>query len=236
MDAEFRKKMLQAIKDRHSVRHYLPRPIDDATRSLINAKIEELNREGGLHMQPVYDETKGFSGFFAYGQFSGVENYIVMAGEKDETLDERIGYYGEQLVLYVQTLGLNTCWAGLSYRKVKGTYQLDEGEKIGCYIALGYGKTQGIGHKIKTPGEVSNVGANTPDWFLEGVEAALLAPTAINQQKFYFEYEAPANPDARATVEAKRSFSIVGYTEMDLGIAKYHFEIGAGPENFQWRE
>lgn len=234
MDKAFREKMLEAIKARHSVRKYFPRPIDDATRRLINDKIEELNTEGRLHMQPVYDEPKGFSGLLAYGQFYGVTNYIVMAGRKDDTFDERIGYYGEQLVLYLQTLGLNTCWAGLSYRKVKGTYSLDEGEKIACYIAVGYGETQGTGHKIKSPGDVSNVSAVTPDWFLAGVDAALLAPTAVNQQKFYFEYRSPDTPDARPTVVARREFSIFGYTEMDLGIAKYHFEIGADPSNFQW--
>ncbi len=51
--------------------------------------------------------------------------------------------------LLAQTHGLNTCWTGLSYSKVPGTYELWSGEKIGCYIALGYGETQGAGHKVK---------------------------------------------------------------------------------------
>lgn len=235
MTQEYRQKMLEAIRERHSVRHYLPKPIEGENRALIDGKIEELNLEGNLHIQAVYDEPKGFSGFFAYGQFSGVMNYFVMAGKKDDTLDERIGYYGEKLVLYAQTLGLNTCWAGLSYRKVKDTYQLEEGEKIVCYIALGYGVTQGVSHKIKSPGDVSNAGADTPDWFLEGVEAALLAPTAINQQKFSFEYVRPDSPEEKATVIARKGFSLVGYTNIDLGIAKLHFEIGANPDNFTFK-
>ena len=103
---------------------------------------------------------------------------------KAEDLDERVGYYGEHLVLLAQTLGLNTCWVGLSYTKVPGTYVLDEGEKIACYIAIGYGETQGVGHKIKAVGQVSNASDATPSWFRKGVEAALLAPTAVNQQKF----------------------------------------------------
>ena len=231
MNADYREKMLAAIKARHSVRRYLPKPIDAAIIDLLNKKIEELNDLGRLHIQLVLNEPKGFSGFFAYGQFSGVTNYFVMAGENDGTLDERIGYFGEQLVLYAQSLGLNTCWAGLSYRKVKGTYLLENGEKIACYIALGYGETQGVSHKIKSPGDVSNVGTDTPDWFLAGVEAALLAPTAVNQQKFSFEYVAPVLQGEKATVIARKGFSLVGYTSMDLGIAKYHFEIGAG-DNF----
>lgn len=50
-----------------------------------------------------------------------------MAGQKADDLDERIGYYGEQLVLLAQALGLNTCWAGLSYRKVNGAYKIEKG-------------------------------------------------------------------------------------------------------------
>ena len=35
-------------------------------------------------------------------------------------------------------------------------------------------------------------------------------------------------------VAAKPLFSMVGYSKMDLGIVKYHFEVGAGRENFEW--
>jgi len=111
-----------------------------------------------------------------------------MAGKKSDDLDERVGYYGEHLVLLAQMLGLNTCWVGLSYSKVPGTFVLANDEKIACYIALGYGETQGASHKVKTIEQVSNVSDITPSWFKRGVQAALYAPTAINQQNFYFEY------------------------------------------------
>ena len=134
--------------------------------------------------------------------------------------------------MLAQTLGLNTCWVGLSYSKVPGSYVLDEDEKIACYIAIGYGETQGSGHKIKTVEQVSNASDITPSWFRKGVEAALLAPTAVNQQKFSFEYVGMSNNCHQ--VRAKKGFSMIGYTQMDLGIAKYHFEIGAGKVNFEW--
>ena len=156
-----------------------------------------------------------------------------MIGEKADDLDERIGYYGEQLVLLAQTLGMNTCWVGLSYTKIPGTYVLNEGEVIKAYISIGYGETQGVAHKIKRIDQVSNVNDDSPDWFRRGVEAALLAPTAINQQKFSFEL-LPAEDGQLPRVLAMRHFSLVGYTQMDLGIAKYHFELAAGKDNFQW--
>ena len=224
----------EAIKARHSVRAYKEQPLTEADAQALEEKIAELNRKGCLHIQLIKNEPKAFLGPFArYGKFRGVTNYLVMAGKESEDLDERIGYYGEQLVLFAQTIGLNTCWVGLSYTKIPDTYVLNEGEKIGCYVAIGYGETQGVSHKIKRIDQVSNVNADTPDWFRRGVEAALLAPTAINQQKFSFEL-LPVEDGQVPRVIAKRHFSLVGYTQMDLGIARYHFEIGAGKENFQW--
>ena len=223
----------EAIQARHSVRAYKERPLADETVRVLVDKITELNQAGRLHMQLILNEPKAFQGTLAkYGKFRNVNNYIVMAGKKADDLDERIGYYGEQIVLLAQTLGLNTCWVGLSYSKVPGTYVLDEGEKIACYIAIGYGETQGVSHKIKTVEQVSNASDITPSWFKKAVEAALLAPTAVNQQKFSFEHVGVKNNCHQ--IRAKKGFSMIGYTKMDLGIAKYHFEIGAGKVNFEW--
>ena len=223
----------EAIEARHSVRAYKEQPLTEDVVRVLEEKIAALNREGKLHMQLILNEPKAFLGTMAkYGKFRNVTNYIVMAGKRADDLDERVGYYGEQLVLLAQTLGLNTCWVGLSYSKVSGTYVLEDGEKIACYIAIGYGETQGVRHKIKTVNQASNASDVTPTWFLKGVEAALLAPTAVNQQKFSFVYV--GTKDGRHQVHARKGFSMIGYTQMDLGIAKYHFEIGAGKENFVW--
>jgi hypothetical protein len=224
----------EAIKARHSVRAYKAQPLAEDIVKVLEKEIEGQNCQGHLHIQLIKNEPKAFQGKLAkYGKFSNVTNYLVMAGQKAEDLDERIGYYGEHLVLLAQTLDLNTCWVGLSYSKIPGTYVLEEGEVIKAYIAIGYGETQGVGHKIKTVGKTSNASDITPSWFRKGVEAALLAPTAVNQQKFFFEY-LPAKDSKPAQVIAKRSFSLIGYTQLDLGIAKYHFEVGAGKDNFEW--
>lgn len=226
--------LIEAISARHSVRRYKDSPIPSDVLSVLRDKVVEVNRLGGLHVQLVTEEPKAFSGLMAYGTFSGVRNYFVMAGRKSDDLDESIGYYGEQLVLLAQTLGLNTCWAGLTYSKIPGTYELGDDEKIACYIALGYGLTQGSGHKVKTREEVSNAGEGTPEWFGRGVDAALLAPTAVNQQKFRLDFLDPGSEGSLPTVSAKPSFSMIGYTKIDLGIVKYHFELGAGKDNFEW--
>jgi len=234
----------EAIEARHSVRAYKDQPLSEDVVKVLEDEVAIINKEGNLHIQLILNEPKAFQGTLAkYGKFRNVKNYLVMAGKQVEDLDERVGYYGERLVLLAQTLGLNTCWVGLSYSKVPGTYVLNEGEKIVCYIAIGYGETQGVSHKIKTVEQVSrsavrtlgsskNASDITPSWFRRGVEAALLAPTAVNQQKFSFEYV--GMEDGRHQVRAKKGFSLIGYTQIDLGIAKYHFEIGAGKGNFEW--
>jgi nitroreductase len=223
----------EAIEARHSVRAYKDQPLSEETVKVLEDEIVTLNNEGQLHIQLICNEPKAFQGTMAkYGKFRNANNYLVMAGKKADDLDERIGYYCEHLVLLAQTLGLNTCWVGLSYSKVPGTYELGKDEKIACYIAIGYGETQGVGHKIKTVEQVSNASDITPSWFKKGVEAALLAPTAVNQQKFSFEYVGMSNNHHQ--VRAKKGFSMIGYTQMDLGIAKYHFEIGAGKDKFEW--
>ena len=218
--------MLEIMKGRHSVRQYLDKPLTAETVSALTDKIDICNREGGLHIQLVTNEPKAFDGFMArYGKFSGVTNYLALIGKKGPDLEERCGYYGERLVLLAQEMGLNTCWVGLTYSKVKTAYTVGSGEKLCAVIALGYGKTQGVPHKSKAMSEVAKVTGTMPEWFKVGMDAALLAPTAMNQQKFVFTLA-----NGRVQAQAGSGF----YTKMDLGIAKYHFEIGAGKENFQW--
>lgn len=222
----------EAIVARHSVRKYNDKEIPADIITALQDKIAECNKVGNLNIQLVLNETRAFTGMLSYGQFSGVKNYLVMVGKKGNNLDERIGYYGEQLVLLAQTLGLNTCWVGLSYRKVPEAYHVGNDEKLACMIAIGYGETQGVSHKIKTVEQVSNASDITPSWFKKGVEAALLAPTAVNQQRFSFEHVGVKNNCHQ--IRAKKGFSMIGYTKIDLGIAKYHFEIGAREVNFEW--
>ena len=219
----------EAIKTRHSVRKYTDKPIETAKVATLRADIERANAESGLNIQLVLDEPKAFStGMWKYGQFSGVKNYFVMAGPKGKEAEEKIGYYGERLVLLAQTLGLNTCWVGLTYKKIPGTYTLREGDIVHCVIALGYGSTPGMQHPLKPIEQFYESEGIPPKWFQDGMEAAMLAPTAVNQQKFKFILH-----DGNK-VAAKTSFSMAGYTNIDLGIVKYHFELGAGKDRFDW--
>lgn len=219
--------LLEAMEKRHSVRAYKDRPMDGETKEKLKKFLEFCNQESGLHMQLVTEEPKAFDSFMAhYGKFSGVKNYIAVVGKKGPDLDEKCGYYGEKVVLYAQQLGLNTCWVALTYRKEKGAFQVDSGEKLRLVIAIGYGKTQGVPHKSKSLEDVVKTDGNIPEWFRKGVQAALLAPTAVNQQKFVLTLEGD-----RVSAKAGRAF----YSKLDLGIVKYHFEIGSGKDSTVWK-
>ena len=218
----------EAMNTRHSVRQYTDKALGEGVVLALKEEIDACNRESGLHIQLVTNEPKAFDGFMAhYGKFSGVTNYIDMIGKKGPTLEETCGYYGERLVLFAQQLGLNTCWVAMTYSKIKTAFVLSSGEKLCIVIALGYGATQGVPHKSKTIQDVVKAEEPLPGWFQDGVKAALLAPTAMNQQKFTFSLT-----DNRVSVKAGMGF----YAKIDLGIVKYHFEIGAGETGWTWGE
>lgn len=213
--------IIELMKERHSVRQYTDKKIEKEKREVLNTLIAQINQKAGLHIQIIYDEPKCFNSMMAhYGKFDGVNNYIALVREKSKP-DEALGYYGEQIVLKAQELGLNTCWVAMTHGKSKA--QIDKGEKLVCLISLGYGKTAGAAHKSKKLSEVCNYKKDMPEWFLSGMEAALLAPTAMNRQKFYFELL----PDNSIKITCGKGL----YTKLDLGIVKYHFEVVSGKVN-----
>lgn len=217
---------MEAVRARHSVRQYLDQPLCPEEIATLTEEVRVCNQESGLHIQLVTNEPKAFSGFMAhYGKFSGVANYFALVGKAGGDLQEKCGYWGERLVLQAQRMGLNTCWVALSFSKVKSAYTLNRGEKLVAVIALGHGVTQGGSHKSKKMDEVVRAAGPLPDWFQAGMESVLLAPTALNQQKFLFSLAG-----SQVSAQATGGF----FSKIDLGIVKYHFEIGAGKEHFQW--
>jgi hypothetical protein len=210
---------MDIMRERHSVRQYKDQKIEAEKRAALEQVIGECNAESGLHIQIIYDEPKCFDSFMAhYGKFSGVSNYIALVGKKNDGLDETAGYYGERIVLRAQELGLNTCWVAMTHGK--SAAEIKGGEKLACLIAIGYGVDQGVPHTSRPVAEVCSCADDMPDWFASGMEAALLAPTAVNQQKFYFELKG----DTVTAQVRGRGF----YTKLDLGIVRYHFEKASG--------
>ena len=212
----------EAIRERHSVRHFKNEPIKAEDKEKLEALIKECNQESGLNIQLVIDDPACFKTFLAhYGYFKNVNNYIALVGKKTlENLDELCGYYGEKIVLAAQILGLNTCWVAGTYKKGKCKAAFAADEKIVCVIAIGYGENIGAAHKSKPEEKLCDVPeSERPDWFKAGLEAAILAPTAINQQKFLVSLQ-----DGQAVITTKGG----AMTQIDLGIVKYNFDAASG--------
>ena len=214
--------ILEALNERHSVRQFKNIPIDSETVTKLNSLISSCNEESGLNFQLITNEPQAFDVFLAhYGKFKNAVNYIVLVGNKTiADLDEKCGYFGERIVLEAQMMGLNTCWVAGTYSKKKSGISLNAGEKIVCVIAIGYGENQGVEHKSKPTEKLVKADLDAaPDWFKAGVDAALKAPTALNQQKFVITLEGD---------EAKIVSKGGAMTKLDLGIVKYNFEVGSG--------
>ena len=169
---------MEIIRQRHSVRRYLDKPLAGDVRDRLEAYVDFCNKESGLHIQLLCNEPAGFG-----RTFSHCANYLVFAGRRVPGLEERCGYYGEN---------------------------------------------DGKERKSKSFEEVTKVRGEIPDWFRAGVEAALLAPTAMNRQAFTLELQKDGAVRLR--------YSLGPFYQVDTGIVKLHFEIGAGKENFRWAE
>ena len=191
--------IMEAIDARHSVRAYKDQPIPQDVRDELDSFVSSCNEESGLNITVRYDDPDGFDSKLAhYGSFRNVKNYIILKGGKRSAFvlngsehadfDLVCGYIGEKIVLKAQQLGLNTCWVALTFNKKRVKELVPDGEKLCMVIALGYGETQGKAHKGKSMYDVIDVKGGMPEWFVEGVDAALKAPTAVNQQKFCFIY------------------------------------------------
>ena len=216
---------LEAISLRHTVRKFQKKPLDSEVVEKLNARITENNQKYGLNLKLVTGDSNGVWGVLRLFLAKNVNNYLILSGPNESTTGELLGYTGIDVALYAQTLGLNSWWIGGTYRR-KAVEALADGSLSAGIVVLGYGENQGKFHKSKETVDVSAYEGETPDWFLRGVEAALLAPTALNEQGFFI-----SGRGSDVSISCEGAFA-----EIDRGIVKYHFEVGAGKENFNWAD
>ncbi len=221
---------LEAAAIRISRRSYIPELISPEKKTILNRIIEDICLRSGLNIKLMEDGESCFSLIKSYGMFSGVKSYFALAGKSnDPYLREKIGYYGEELVLEATKLGLGTCWVGGSYDKSSSFFKPNCDESFVCVISVGEtGKKtvkekaleKAIKTKRKSSAEMSKVIGEAPEWFFKGVECAANAPSARNKQPIVFEYT-----DGKASAFSTAN---AGYNQIDLGIAEYHFELASG--------
>jgi hypothetical protein len=228
---------LEAIDLRQSRRGYQGTPIAVGSVNTIKAAVEQYNKISGLSIQWIEDGRAAFQGFsLGYGMFSGVRSYLAIVGKNSDIhLKEKAGYYGELLVLEATKQGLGTCWVGGTFRRNHCPCSVRDDETLVSLITVGNvaekksfreNAIYKLAHRgTKSLEELYSSDTQVPDWFLSGIKAVQKAPSAINQQPVHFEYLSGV-----ITAEVKHSDN---HQPIDLGIAKLHFEIGAGSGKFE---
>lgn len=215
------KDIIRLFKERHSVRRYKPIPSEQETKHSILKFLQSLKEESDLDIRLIENSKKVFGGLLL--KFAGWKQpppaYFAFIGN-----GEKCGYYGEKLVIYLQSIGLNTCWIGLFN---KSAAKKDTNTDVQITIAAGYGENSGNERRSKTFEQVSSYSGDAPEWFTNGVNCALLAPTAMNKQAFMI-----VGSGNKVEITYKEGL----FSAVDLGIIKYHFEQGAGIENFIWKK
>lgn len=248
---------VETIRERHSVREYDGKPLSRAEFNALIAVVEECARESGLDIQLVGDNPEVFNVIARFGLIRGCHTHVAfvvddakargatsganaaangateadcveMRGARRTAVDEAIGYWGQKIVLAAQDMGLNTCWCALCSRK-KSRAVVAPGKKIRLIIAVGHGKTQGFSRKTKSVEALSSVEcAKAPAWFAAAMEAAQLAPTAMNNQNFKITL---LSDGKTVRIDAPQS----GLNVIDEGIVRCNFEIAANEAGADWR-
>ncbi len=214
----------EAMRERHTVRKFTDKEIPKDIKSKLNTRVFANNEKYSVSIRFMIDDTNAFGFLTKAFLTKGVKNYFILSGGNIFTTDEKLGYCGTDLMLYAQTLGLNTWWVGGTYNR-RYINRNATGDKVLGLIAVGYGETQGVPHKSRPLDEVCKYEGDMPEWFKNGVEAALLAPTALNKQAFFIE-----GKENNVALSCDNGI----FSGVDKGIVKYHFELGAGTENFFW--
>lgn len=181
-----------------------------------------------------------FKGAIAhYGKIKGAPAFVAFIGNtEDPNVQEKVGYFGEGIILEATYLGIGSCWVGGFFKPevVASVIGLRKGEKVFAITPLGYPRNEfsleekfmtgfGMTHKRKPLSElVSGLEQSKwPQWIRVALESARLAPSAVNRQpwRFYVEPE-------KITISVdnlKDTYKIP--KRLDCGISMLHVEVGA---------
>jgi hypothetical protein len=177
----------------------------------------------------------------SYGKIKGAQALIAFIGDIDDSyVNEKIGYTGEGIVLEATAMGLGTCWVGGSMFFRRGLAESIVGagktERVFAVTPVGYAVSEfSLGERVQTafgmfhrrkPLAESISGLDEkqwPDWIRSALEAARIAPSAVNRQPWRFYVE----PNS-ITISVDSSLLEWGISKrMDCGIAMLHIEAAA---------
>lgn len=203
-------KLIKFLESRHSVREYLSQPIEKEKRKLISDFVDEVNKKAGTKFMVCFNRPDAFEGIMLKHWMKGCQNIIIFYHHDPI----EAGYYSAKIMLFIQKLGLNSCYVGASYKK-----KLFEkpGMTIQCGLAFGYGENQGKPHVNKSINDILVVEGKKPNNLDTYIRVALSAPSAMNRQRFKLHVK-----DEKVIPElTDHGF----FAEFDFGILKYYLDL-----------
>lgn len=228
-----------AMMKRYSCRAFQKELLAPEIRAQLSGKIEELNRESGLHFQLFCsDDISKPAALLSDSMFSGdCYAFAALVGPEQIEASEPLGYYGEALVIFAEQLGLGTCWVASTYDPDSISVEIPAGEKLWIIIPLGKAAEQPprqkeIRAKIRSRDRALDSFVESdvpflavPSWIQKGADAILAGPSAVNQQPVNLVWK-----DGVLTMKLIREGHHLHYC--DMGIAKKQFEISAAASYF----
>ena len=155
--------------------------------------------------------------------------YLVFCSRRSNGYYENAGYLAEQMALYLHKIGLGCCYSGMAKVGKQAAAEL-EFEPI-AVIAFGEGKAC-IDRNVKDfkRKELSEIYSGTK--YEEIIEAARLAPSAVNSQPWYFSERGNIIDVYRVKNKGIKETMIGVKARIDVGIAICHLCIAANHLGF----
>jgi len=230
-----------AISIRRSRRLFDQKTIPSELLEKISAFCKAFRPFAGVRAAIVTDSPdtvfKGAIGH--YGKIKGATAFIAFIGDmRDAHVQEKVGYSGEGIILEATALGLGTCWVGGFFRPetAASLSHIRENEKVLAVTPIGYASERvsfeekimtGFGrtHKRKPVDElVTGMEADKrPQWIKTALEAARVAPSAVNRQPWRFHVE---DDSITISVDTPRDTYYIS-KRLDCGIAMLHIETAS---------
>lgn len=231
----------RAIEKRRSRRQFVPRSLEPELQKRMCSVVEDFRPFPETRAVLVNQSPGGvFKGVIGhYGKIKGATAFIAYVGDMDSPhVQEKVGYMGEGIVLEATSFGLSTCWVGGFFKPevVAPLAGAAKNEKVLAVTPIGYSREDwsleekmmtgfGRNHRRKPLAELTAEapGPRWPSWVKPALEAARLAPSAVNRQPWRFTVAADAITVAVDNLNDTYNIS----KRLDCGIAMLHLELAA---------
>ena len=181
--------LYEAIFVRKSVRSYTGEALSPQLLDKVKAHYRELTGLfGGIETEiSVLDNRRGQQRILSLFSVKA-PYYLVFYSEEAPRYLMNMGYLMEQMVLYMCSLGIGTCFIGSN--KIKKELQEKDGRKMVGIVAFGKSK----GSHVRKQAEAKRLSIDQlcifkevpRQWMRQLLESARLAPSAMNDQPWRF--------------------------------------------------